>query len=688
MNLKYIHAKKMKSLYQNKILFTALFFLAITVCHAQKTTFVGYIELLFNETNQSVSNIKIASPEAEDDTDYFGKYELILPASKAPGHKIFLKVKNIPGWMVVNDEKLEQRIPGNGDIGDPIFLCKTKDYDKAVLNVYDKIKDVSEREVRKKEKELTQKIIKSESEVEKNKEEIAKLEAELAQIRSEKYLLKGNNEMLAKETFKADASRGEFSELLVKASEYVNRGSLDSALLTLNEKELKANVDQAKLLNDAGLLKKAIENYQMKARILVSKSNFIEAEKAYLTAFELDTKNVDVLLEIANLRLSSNPNLESNIKLFEEVLKLSHDKSTVALLNMVLHTLYMSYDAKRADLYLAESIKNYRQLSVINPNKYKPFLGLSLIASGGSSVLTKDSDPAVVLKNIDEALVTFKELVPLDDDKYLPYVALVQFMKGSVLAQNLQKTEESMSLINESLSVFDSLYALDKGYGIMASYLNLMKGVFLYDHDFVSKSVDILAKLEPPAFYGITLSDLIISKDSIPYCQTRLNHPIIFSTLFALQFQTLLLLDRDLVLKNKLDDKYFEILKESYKSNQNLYAQNYVVGLNSLVTLEISGGVQIDFVKSYKYSDEAIAVSLDLYKNNTKSMPILNLLAVSYSTDATLCLLNPDKKMKARGKANITKAIDLLNIIKKDFNVYPLMFEEHLEGCKRIKRRL
>ncbi|MCK6690507.1 MAG: tetratricopeptide repeat protein [Thermoanaerobaculia bacterium] len=195
-----------------------------------------------------------------------------------------------------------------------------------------------------------------------------------------------------------------------------------------------------------------VENYMIRARLLIADFQFSLAYQNYLKAVEKDSVNFDILWEVAVFLDEQNQG-QGAIALYEKALIVAKtDAQRGAVLNN-LGNLFRRNNQKIAETEktITEALSIFRELAVENPDAFLPAVALALINLSVFYNDNQDIDKSFdVLK---DALDIYEQLNKNHPNRYWPEVALITVHVGDILheIQDVKGAEESYA---EALSIY------------------------------------------------------------------------------------------------------------------------------------------------------------------------------------------------------------------------------------------
>jgi tetratricopeptide (TPR) repeat protein len=319
--------------------------------YVQAATLKGVI--LANELGGApVPNVQITTVAGANPTASLndGTFSLQFPG-KQPGELVQLVVRK-PGYVVVNDIQLRLPLPKDPE-AEPlvIFLCKEGDREEMARRFY-RLKSVEavEQFYQKRLKELE----------EKNQATVAALE----ELHRDRDQAKAAAEKTAEEL--ARSKPVPTSEIYQQAMSLFLSGKPEEALKILNLEALRHSAEvarqhRAEAEKEAKKaekeVKEAIQNYLLRAQLLVTLFRFDEAEKTYQEAIELQPDNLQVQFSFAYFNQKLNRFSEALVA-YGRVLELARQSGHRSRVAMTLNNLGILYrDLNRME----EALRSYEE---------------------------------------------------------------------------------------------------------------------------------------------------------------------------------------------------------------------------------------------------------------------------------------------------------------------------------------
>ncbi|MEO0583343.1 MAG: tetratricopeptide repeat protein, partial [Bacteroidota bacterium] len=211
---------------------------------------------------------------------------------------------------------------------------------------------------------------------------------------------------------------------VMEAIELLADARLDQQLKDITEeiaegKEIIA-IGEEKVVNAQEALNQGIENYLLKADLLVLDFRFDEAEENFVKAVEVDTMRVDVRFRYA-VFLQKQNRFQQAHTVYQRCLALAHNSyEKSSILNNMGLTLINQNDYQQGMPAYEEALKIYRRLTQNKPEVYLPYFAHTLNNIGVA--YKKQDNYQSGMPAFQEALNTYKKLAQNNPELYLPYV--------------------------------------------------------------------------------------------------------------------------------------------------------------------------------------------------------------------------------------------------------------------------
>ncbi len=269
--------------------------------------------------------------------------------------------------------------------------------------------------------------------------------------------LRKNKDELAARLAQVDLDQAsEFSRLALK--KFRDDGDVKAALALMPDEKLDAFWEN--MLTQEEKVKRArqqgVENYMIRARLLVADFQFPLAYKNYLEAIEKDSVNLDNLWEVAYFLQVQNQHQRA-IKLYEKALTVAKtDVQRSALLNNLGNLYCANQKMGEAEKAYTEALGIRRQMAAKNPDAFLPYVANTLNNLG---VFYSDNQKmGEAEKAYTEALNIYRQLAAKNPDAFLPDVATTLNNLGIFYRAN-QKMGEAEKAYTEALSIRRQLAA-------------------------------------------------------------------------------------------------------------------------------------------------------------------------------------------------------------------------------------
>lgn len=672
------------------------------------STLIGYIEL-FGAPDEPLNGIWVTADGAESTTNTNGRYELkFSPSYRKAGDDVQLTIHK-KGWVAVDESRLKQIIRSKKtDYADTIVLCKNEDEcSEAIFEMYSILRRYSEKQ-KAEEQEFLEHTIDSLIKIEEGlqvkmnelKLKISELKIESEFVKSEKFLLRQNNEALAIAISKL--SDDEVSDLFIEARSLFLQDNIDSAIAILDINTLSQFLNEATNTEDIIKKKKAINNFTLRAQLLVSLGKYIEADKTYSLALEKGSDQYDLIVQAAQIKYWNGQPMEDIIKLYSKAMRHCKSERDSVYIHGLLMEANLYFDLNKSIYHVNEAIRIYSNLRIENFDNYNPFYGFSILYKTELQSLIKANPDR---ESLEKANQIFEELSRKNNLEYFPYVAYTKLLKLSfdVLEGN---SGENKINAKEAINMFTKLSEEKEGYN-----LHLSKAYLLYSlasrgnperNIYLDSCAYYLKKVRLPQFKGFTVSDLNVDKLKLPEISSTFNNPELFLWNYLNIFQALRFIGADLkIFRYGLDDNLLEISESYYKVNSNIYSSFYLASLSELAILELVKpytllGHWTEYDKVFEMSEKARTMSDDLIKKSPNNTLLLNLNSVTYLNDATICFnyyidnKSSDNRSSKRkqGIKHAKKSIRASKEILKNKNWRSDLMKINLKFARKTRRAL
>jgi tetratricopeptide (TPR) repeat protein len=422
-------------------------------------------QVVLNEFNgQPMANVEVgaagANPRA---TDSLGMFTLEFP-DKRPGEAVQLVIHK-EGFEVVNDVQLETSLPMVPDAKPmTIILCNVGNREEMARRFY-RLKSVEAIEASYRKR--TEKA---------NSQEMAQLRRERDQALA---AAEGSRETSQNQTWPESPTSRSAMRLFLD-------GKTDEALKALNEEKLRDLAASARERQTAAgkELAEASQAWLFKARLLTTRFQFVEAEKAYRESIEASPESFAANFAYAGFNESLNRHQEAR-KGYARSLVLARQSGKDADIAGTLNDLGIlnskQNHLEEAGEELQEALKIYRELAGKNPENYLPHVAMTLNNLG---ILHRQQDRMEdARKELEEGLKIRRELAEKIPVAYLPVVAATLNNLG-MLNYSQHRMEDARKELEESLKIRRELMGTNpvKYLPDLASALNNLGVLDLYEN--------------------------------------------------------------------------------------------------------------------------------------------------------------------------------------------------------------
>jgi tetratricopeptide (TPR) repeat protein len=329
-----------------------------------------------------------------------GKFTFTFP-DKHPGETVHLRV-NKEGYAVVNDVQLEAVLTSDPDANLlTIILCPEAERGKWAGLLYRVTSDKAIETTYQEELKVLQDDRRADA-------------ASIARLRQERDQAEAVAGKAAEEL--AGNPPGQGSERYRQAKRLFLDGKLKEAIQLLDDAKLSQLVAQPK-----PAIEGAVQEWLLKAQLLVLKFRFEEADKAYRQAMEVEPDSIEVNLAYGFFNQALNRIEKARAaygRCLEEARRKGNDDALATTLN---NLAVLDSDQSRPD----EARKEYREALQIRRKLAETYL--SSVAATLNDLAVLDSgqgQPDEARKQYQEALQTYRRLARQDPEAYLPAVAL------------------------------------------------------------------------------------------------------------------------------------------------------------------------------------------------------------------------------------------------------------------------
>jgi tetratricopeptide (TPR) repeat protein len=401
---------------------------------AEYTLLRGHITLK-DSGGEPVPGVKIDAFGANlTASDSFGKFELEFK-KKSPGDRVVLRIKK-EGLEVVNRKHLNTILRKDPDYLVEIVMCKKGDRDEVAIRYYG-IREKFIKEIYKKGLNETKKL--------KNPKEkyTARVDADARRTAALAHAKRVSEKL-------AEVNLDKKSELFIMAFEPFTAGNIDKALRILEDEK----IEQALRKEHAELQKKHADLYMLKARMLIDKYQFKNAEKYYQKAIEIDPKNVDNIVEFASF-LYNQKKYKKALHKYKKALSFAMTDSQMAEILNYMGCLYLETRCFENALgAFMEALGKYKKLAEENRDAYLPYVADVLNDLATYYERTAQNSKASAKYN--EALKIYRGLENKDPITYSPCLAKTLVNLG-VIFYKTKLYKKALAKYNEALKIYRRL---------------------------------------------------------------------------------------------------------------------------------------------------------------------------------------------------------------------------------------
>ncbi len=375
-----------------------------------------------------------------------GIFELRITGVK-PGDRLELIVSK-DGHQILGPNPTIFTYAVPADEGEPIKIAIIKNSD------FDSRKADYEKAIEKRISQANKALLDSIARLQTQKlteDERAGLTKFIGQQNGEIEELRKNKDELAAKLAQVDLDQAsEFAQLALK--KFRDEGDVKAALALMPDEKLEEFWEN--MLTQEEKVKRArqqgVENYMIRARLLVADFQFPLAYKNYLEAIDKDSTNLDNLWEVAYFLDAQNQHQRA-ILLYEKCLTLAKSGAQRAAFLNSLGILYKNNNRmKEAENAFSEALSGYRILSDKNSDAFLPDVA-SILNNLGNFYRDNQKMPEAE-KAYNEALDIRRQLAAKNPDASLPNVATTLNNLGEYYRDN-NKMPEAEKAYNEALSI-------------------------------------------------------------------------------------------------------------------------------------------------------------------------------------------------------------------------------------------
>ncbi len=426
--------------------------------------FVGFPSLFFAQ-NRTLKGIVLCKskqnrPEAGvqliplDDanpvrTGADGKFSLTF-LNKREGDQVTLLVQQ-DGHQVLGPDEQSVHLVIPRDPGERVLLAlvRLEDFDRRV----ERINSALEKRIAE-QNGLIKQLIAQRGAASVGQGERQALTEQIAQLYRQVQELERNKNDLARRLAQTDLDQA--SELARGALEKLERGDLEGALDLLSTERLDAFwhriVEQEEKVRQART--QAVENYMIRASMLVANFQFEAAYKAYLEAIRRDSTHVNNLREVATY-LQKLHEYERALAYYEQALRHTSDDHTRAEIhNNMGNALFKLTRYQEAETAFSQAISIRQELAGKSPDIYRPLIAFTLSNLGALYRTTHRFESAET--SYRKALGIYQQISPTDSGRFASQQAFLLNNLGN-LYKDLYRFESAENYYREALHYFERL---------------------------------------------------------------------------------------------------------------------------------------------------------------------------------------------------------------------------------------
>ncbi|TAK44970.1 MAG: tetratricopeptide repeat protein, partial [Saprospiraceae bacterium] len=424
--------------------------LACQPCLSQNKVLKG---IVLNKSNSAKPEAEVHLIPLDDANDARkgsdGKFSLTFQNKKA-GDPVTLLVEKA-GFQVLgfNEKEFTCVLPADPEERVKIALVRTDEFDRRVANITSKL----EKRIAEQGKKIDSLIVQRRSASVSDAEREA-LTAQITTLYQQAQQLEANKAELAKRFAQTDLD--EASSFVRDALKKFEEGDVKAALALMSQEKIDEFWDNVLGQEEKVQRAKAqgVENYMIRARMLVADFQFKQAEENYLKAIAADSMNLDNLWEAAYFLVKQN-DYQPAMRLYRKALALASSESTrAALLNNLGALLYANQSFAEAETAYREALKIRKALAEKNPGTFLPDVAASLNNLG--NLLKANQSFAEAEAAYRGALKIRRALAEKNPDAFLPDVAMSLNNLGALLYAN-QSFGEAEAAYREALKIYRAL---------------------------------------------------------------------------------------------------------------------------------------------------------------------------------------------------------------------------------------
>jgi tetratricopeptide (TPR) repeat protein len=370
-----------------------------------------------------------------------GDFVLEFP-SKNRGDRLTLSVA-MTGMVVVNWVQLDVTLPADADANElNVILAREAEQEEMARRFF--------------------RLASTKAIEESYKREIEEGKRDREQLRRERDEAKVAADKAAEEL--AKLRPGESSAVYEEAMRLFAGGKIDEALQALSEAKLRRLSEEAQERKEQAekQLAEATRGWLLRGKLLTSKLQFADAEKAYGEAVKTSPGDFDACFQQAHF-LDVLNRYSPAVKGYVRCLALARSKADPESVAGTLNNLGILHreqnrmeEARKA---FEEALDTYRRLAHANPDTYLPDVAMTLNNLG---VLHSDQNRMEeARKAYEEALGIRRELARANPDTYLPDLARVLWSIGRMHIA-LHQDSEARQALEEALGIFRNFAAKDR----------------------------------------------------------------------------------------------------------------------------------------------------------------------------------------------------------------------------------
>lgn len=351
---------------KNKFILIGLILATCTTCLCQNNILRGVV-VQQNSGKRTLSGVKITTFGGNSTySDSNGHFEIKYQNKNAGDNIILMCEKN--GFEVINEKELESVIiRKDPDDIVKISMCNIGERNKLALQYYNIILENTNKRIDSDLKELNRKV-ETLSNNEKEKELLFEQINSLIMER-DSWVLKAEN--LAQQL--SEINTDELSSLRKKSFDNFLSGNIQDALDVVSDEKLDKFYHDAldKKIKADSLLKEAITNYIYKADLCLADLRFLDAEKNFIKALNIDSLNYSVVDKLILFYLQYSPEKALNLinKITPYFEKDEYSSKRLDYMSAIAY-LQNKQDFQKAEQLLVSAKNYYIPLSIDYPKKY------------------------------------------------------------------------------------------------------------------------------------------------------------------------------------------------------------------------------------------------------------------------------------------------------------------------------